>query len=132
MLGANLVAFQTYNYARHFLSNCTRILGYEYTPSGLEANGNLVSIGIHPIGIDVDRVRQNCLHPGVQPKLNVMREKYKGKKIIVGRDKLDPVKGVLQKLESFEKFLQDYPEWRNKASQSFVHWTVKKKSSQTY
>lgn len=43
-----------------------------------------------------------------------MRERYANKKIIVGRDKLDPVKGILQKLEAYEKFLDDYPEWRGK------------------
>ncbi|KAI9311095.1 glycosyltransferase family 20-domain-containing protein [Dichotomocladium elegans] len=114
MLHANLVGFQTYNYARHFISNCTRILGYEYTPTGVDANGVIVSIGIHPIGIDVDLTRQNCLHHGVQPKLDAILQKFKDKKIIVGRDKLDPVKGVLQKFESFEYFLEHYPEWRNK------------------
>ncbi|KAI9010950.1 glycosyltransferase family 20-domain-containing protein [Phycomyces nitens] len=114
MLGANLVAFQTYNYARHFSSNCTRILGFEYTPSGVDANGTIVALGIYPIGIDVERTRYNCKRPGVQPKMNAIREKYAGKKIIVGRDKLDPVKGVLQKLEAFEKFLTDYPEWHEK------------------
>lgn len=74
----------------------------------------MVGIGIHPIGIDVDWTRANCLHSGVQPKLNAILSKFKDKKIIVGRDKLDPVKGVLQKLDSFEYFLENYPEWRDK------------------
>ena len=29
MLGADLVAFQTYAYARHFVSSCVRVCGYE-------------------------------------------------------------------------------------------------------
>ena len=69
------------------------------------------------------------LRPGIQPKLEALRNLYEGKKIIVGRDKLDVVKGVIQKvlfpscflsyshhlstpqLRAFEKLLQDYPEW---------------------
>lgn len=43
-----------------------------------------------------------------------IREMYAGKKIIIGRDKLDSTKGVLQKLNAFEQFLNRYPEWRNK------------------
>ncbi|KAG1220110.1 hypothetical protein G6F68_021286 [Rhizopus microsporus] len=39
---------------------------------------------------------------------------YADKKIIIGRDKLDSTKGVVQKLHAFEKFLRDYPEWRKK------------------
>lgn len=38
------------------------------------------------------------LRPGVQPKLLALQSLYEGKKIIVGRDKLDVVKGVLQKV----------------------------------
>lgn len=36
--------------------------------------------------------------PGIQPKLEALKALYEGKKIIVGRDKLDVVKGVLQKV----------------------------------
>jgi trehalose-6-phosphate synthase len=36
--------------------------------------------------------------PGIKPKLDALRTLYEGKKIIVGRDKLDVVKGVLQKV----------------------------------
>ncbi|KAI8366275.1 glycosyltransferase family 20-domain-containing protein [Choanephora cucurbitarum] len=114
MLGANIIAFQTYNYARHFASNCTRIMGCEYTPSGIIRNGILTQIEVYPIGIDVERTRHHCQSPGVEPKAKAIRKRYATKKIIVGRDKLDPVKGVLQKLEAFESFLVDFPAFRDK------------------
>lgn len=38
--------------------------------------------------------------PGVEPKVAALRSLYEGKKIIVGRDKLDVVKGVLQKVDA--------------------------------
>ncbi|KAI8331467.1 glycosyltransferase family 20-domain-containing protein [Blakeslea trispora] len=114
MLGANIVAFQTYSYARHFASNCTRIMGCEYTPSGIIQNGTLTQIEVYPIGIDVERTRHHCKSPGVEPKAKAIRKRYGNKKIIVGRDKLDPVKGVLQKLEAFESFLTDFPDLRDK------------------
>ena len=43
-------------------------------------------------------LRSYSLRPGIQPKLEALRALYKGKKIIVGRDKLDVVKGVVQKV----------------------------------
>ncbi|RGB26990.1 glycosyltransferase family 20 protein [Rhizophagus diaphanus] len=112
MLGANQIGFQTYSYSRHFISNCTRILGYETTPNGVDFEGSLVSIGTFPIGIDVERVEAQRKHSDVAPKMATIREMYADKKIIVGRDKLDSVKGVIQKLHSFEKFLEEYPEWQ--------------------
>ncbi|RUO95417.1 hypothetical protein BC936DRAFT_144096, partial [Jimgerdemannia flammicorona] len=108
----------TYSYSRHFISSCTRVLGYESTPKGVDAHGHVIAVGTFPIGIDADRVNVYRKEPGVMPKMNAIREMYAGKKIIVGRDKLDLVKGVMQKLAAFEKFLIDYPEWRNKV---FLH-----------
>ena len=56
MLGANLVCFQTYSYSRHFASTCIRVCGYESTPGGIDANGQVTAIAYCPIGIDVSRV----------------------------------------------------------------------------
>ncbi|KAI7848536.1 glycosyltransferase family 20-domain-containing protein [Circinella umbellata] len=113
MASADLVGFQTYSYARHFISSCTRVLGYESTLVGVNANAHQVSVGTFPIGIDIDRVNRFRKQPGVQPKMDAIRSMYTDKKIIIGRDKLDQTKGVLQKLRAFEQFLHDYPEWRN-------------------
>ena len=35
LLGADLVGFHTYDYARHFLSACTRLIGIQATPTGI-------------------------------------------------------------------------------------------------
>lgn len=36
--------FHTYDYARHFVSACTRILGLEGTPDGVEDQGKLTRV----------------------------------------------------------------------------------------
>ncbi|KAG0193419.1 threalose-6-phosphate phosphatase [Apophysomyces sp. BC1034] len=114
ILGANLVGFQTYGYARHFISTCTRVLGCESTKLGVNVKGNIVSIGTFPIGIDVERIDRFRKQPGVQPKVDAIRSMYHGKKIIIGRDKMDSAKGLLHKLRAYKKFLHDYPQWRGK------------------
>ncbi|KAF9416520.1 threalose-6-phosphate phosphatase [Podila epigama] len=110
LLGSSQIGFQTYSYARHFISCCTRVNGYESTPRGVDAKGSTVWVGTFPIGIDAERVERQRKAPGVLPKIDAIRNLYKDKRIIVGRDKLDPVKGVQQKLQAFEKFLITYPE----------------------
>jgi trehalose 6-phosphate synthase/phosphatase len=114
MLGANLVCFQTYSYARHFSSSCVRVCGYESAPSGIDIQGVITTVMHCPVGIDAGRVEKDSHRPGIAPKMETLRNLYQGKKIIVGRDKLDVVKGILQKLRAFEKFLRDYPQWRGK------------------
>lgn len=37
-------SFHTYDYARHFVSACTRILGFEGTPEGVEDQGRLTRV----------------------------------------------------------------------------------------
>lgn len=52
--------------------------------------------------------------PEVSTKITSLREMFQGKRVIIGRDKLDRIKGVTHKLAGFDKFLNDYPEWRSK------------------
>ena len=112
MLGANVVSFQTYAYSRHFISTCIRVCGYESAQGGVEANGSFTAVTHCPIGIDIKRVSHDRDVPGVTPKMEALRSLYKDKKIIIGREKLDPAKGVYNKLQAFEKLLEVYPEWR--------------------
>ncbi|KAM3586532.1 Trehalose-6-P synthase/phosphatase complex subunit [Umbelopsis sp. WA50703] len=111
VLKADLVGFQTYSFARHFLQTCSRILSLEANPSGIQMDSHYVSIGIFPIGIDIASLNEKRKNPDVDRWMEVLKEKYAGKKIIVARDKLDSIKGVRQKMLAFEKFLTNYPEW---------------------
>ncbi|KAK0560985.1 hypothetical protein OC844_003460 [Tilletia horrida] len=113
MLGSDLACFQAFSYSRHFLSSCIRVCGFEASSNTVESpSGHTTSISYNPIGIDADRVRRDASAVGVQPKIAAIREMYRGKKIIIGRDKLDVVRGVTQKLQAFYKLLADFPEWR--------------------
>lgn len=52
VLKADLIGFHTYDYVRHFISSCTRILGLEGNPYGVEENGSLTRVAAFPIGIN--------------------------------------------------------------------------------
>jgi len=114
VLGSNLVGFQSYSYSRHFSSCCTRILGFPSDTSGVDAYGARVEVGVFPIGIDAAKVAAAAWSDSVNKKYDALKKLYAGKKLIVGRDRLDSVRGVAQKLMAFERFLENYPEWREK------------------
>ncbi|RDA89474.1 hypothetical protein CP533_3632 [Ophiocordyceps camponoti-saundersi (nom. inval.)] len=114
VLGANLIGFQSYSYSRHFLSCCTRILGFPSDTLGVDTYGSRVQVGVFPVGIDTAKVESLAWSDSVSAKLDALRALYAGKKIIVGRDRLDSVRGVTQKLQAFDRFLQLYPEWRER------------------
>jgi trehalose 6-phosphate synthase/phosphatase len=114
ILGANLVGFQSYSYSRHFSSCCTRILEFPSDAIGVDAYGTRVEVGVFPIGIDVAKVEEMAWSPSVVEKYEALKKLYEGKKIVVGRDRLDSVRGVAQKLMAFDRFLENYPEWSEK------------------
>ncbi|KAG0239206.1 hypothetical protein BGX31_002981 [Mortierella sp. GBA43] len=114
LLGADLVGFQTYSFARHFLQTCSRILSVESSPKGIQLENTVVNVGIFPIGIDMKGLNTKRQDPEVAQWVKELKEKYTGMKLIVARDKLDYIKGVRQKMLAFERFLNLYPEWQGK------------------
>ncbi|KAH8724498.1 glycosyltransferase family 20-domain-containing protein [Phaeosphaeriaceae sp. PMI808] len=115
VLGANMIGFQSYSYSRHFSSCCTRILGYESSSAGVDAYGAHVAVDVFPIGINAASTQRQAFgDPEIDERIKGIRELYAGKKIIIGRDRLDAVRGVVQKLQAFETFLEKYPKWQGK------------------
>lgn len=114
-LGATMIGFQSYSYSRHFNSCCKRILGFDSSSAGVDAYGAHVAVDVFPIGIDAAAVQKAAFaDPIIEQNIASIRQLYAGKKIIVGRDRLDIVRGVAQKLQAYEIFLERYPEWRDK------------------
>ncbi|KAJ7480172.1 alpha,alpha-trehalose-phosphate synthase [Mycena galericulata] len=122
LLAANLIGFQTANYARHFRQTVSRIMSYEALPRGIqvsegEGEGRLirfVDVGVFPMGIDVQQLEEKKREPEVAEWVQVLKQRYAGMKIVVGRDKLDEIQGVRHKLLAFQAFLEKYPEFQHK------------------
>ena len=112
ILGANLIGFQTQEYCRHFLQTCNRLLCVEATAEGIQLEDRFVNVSTFPIGIDPCALNQRRAESDVLEWLDRIQAKYADKKLIVARDKLDNVRGVRQKLLSYELFLNKYPEMR--------------------
>ncbi|SPO21018.1 probable TPS1 - alpha,alpha-trehalose-phosphate synthase, 56 KD subunit [Ustilago trichophora] len=114
ILHCDLIGFHTYDYARHFLSSCTRILGLPTMPNGAEFEGRYVHVGTYPIGIEPSQFEDGLKRESVKERIKSLQRRFEGVKIIVGVDRLDYIKGVPQKLHALETFLQDHPEWVGK------------------
>ncbi|KAJ1987412.1 Trehalose-6-P synthase/phosphatase complex synthase subunit [Dimargaris cristalligena] len=114
VLSSDLLGFHTYDYARHFLSSCTRILGLSTMPNGVEFEGRMVHVGTFPIGIEPSKFTEGLEKPSIQKRIAVLEEQFKDKIVIVGVDRLDYIKGVPQKIHGLEVFLEKHPEYQGK------------------
>jgi HAD superfamily hydrolase (TIGR01484 family) len=68
------------------------------------------------MGIDLARLQGYLASDAVKEKMKLIGGLFQGKKVIVGRDTMDHVKGIQHKLDAFEKFLELYPEWHEKVA----------------
>ena len=114
MLGANLIGFQAYAYARHFTSCCTRVLGLEASLQRIDYEGAPVELAVIPTGIDATEATEMLKSSEVKEKYDRFIELYHGMAVIVGIDRLNHGKGIIHKLTAYEQFLKDHPEWVGK------------------
>ncbi len=114
LVGADVIGFHTYDYARHFRSACMRVLGYEAKPDTIEAEGRRVRLLVAPIGIAPERFERLARDTRTQMRLERLRGQFRDRKVILGVDRLDYSKGLTHKLRAFERFLKRYGEWRNR------------------
>lgn len=113
MLASNVIGFQTEDHCQHFKQTCSRILYVETTDCGIQREHSFVKITASPLGIDPTQLQKDIESLHVKFHADELTQKYHehGLKVIVGRDKLDHVKGVLHKIRSFGEFLRLHPEW---------------------
>lgn len=116
LLGADLIGFQTDEYCHHFLQSCSRLRRLEVSVSGVQFNNRFVHVRSRPLGIDYESL--NLLRQSVEVKdwISSIAQRYRGKHLIVARDRLDVPGGIKQKLMAYELFLETYPRWRESVS----------------
>lgn len=95
-------------------------LGVESMPTELEINGKTIRLGAHPVGVNVSYIKELFKQPQVAQEIAEMKEHTRGKKIILSIERLDYVKGPLEKLKAFNQFLQDYPEFHGRVELIYI------------
>ena len=115
LLGANLIGFHTYDYVRHFLSSVLRILGLENSLGRIHLeDGTTVQTDAFPIGIDYKKFEQAGNNRLAKSTVKKLTKKAAGKKVILSVDRADYSKGMPERLDAYELFLKQNPEYHEK------------------
>jgi trehalose 6-phosphate synthase len=116
LLGADVVSFQTEEYRENFLRACLR-LRPDATADGAVLrlpDGRTVLTATHPISIDAHGLRTQAQSEAVERDLDRLRRQFSGRRVLVGVDRLDYTKGIVERLRAIELLLENRRDLRGK------------------
>ena len=116
----DLVGFQTETDRGHLLDYLVREAGarVEEREGGavVRAFRRAFRVETHPIGIDTRHVERNAAKAESSREFERLRVSLAGRRLIVGVDRLDYSKGLVQRFDAFAHFLRAYPRHLNRVS----------------
>jgi len=114
MLGADLIGFHTFDDVRHFISAATHLLDLHVDANMIRTQQRAVAVEPFPMGIDSEKFSMLSSDHTVLEHIDSLKGYYKDQKILLSIDRLDYSKGIIQRLEAFDLFLQEHPEYHEK------------------
>jgi trehalose 6-phosphate synthase len=119
ILHYDLIGFQTERDRWNFI-RCVRRLFPGALVSGpqrsqlIEYDGRVTRVGAFPISIDFEGFNQHASSQEVADEAWYIHERLPERKLVLGVDRLDYTKGILERLEAFEILLEKYPDLHDK------------------
>lgn len=116
LLGSDLLGFHTVRYVEHFQDAAEQLLDLQVDRQNGSVffRGREVKVRALPMGIDWAAFAKLASDPGVRSRALRMRQTAGVDYILLGVDRLDYTKGILERLEAFELFLNRYPAYRRR------------------
>ena len=118
MLNCDQIGFHSFEYARHFLTCCRRVLDLkDHTErqgfSVVEYHGRDVRITVAHANIESRLVTSKLIEPLCQTTIRSLRNELQieGRVVISGIERLELMQGITNKLLGYEQFLNEHPSW---------------------
>lgn len=119
LLGADLIGFHTNDYVQHFLQSIRQILGYDNILRSVTTQERNITVDTFPISIDYNKFHKASNDSDTFIERNKIKKKLYGNQLIVSVDRLDYAKGLINRLNSYELFLEKHPQCRKKVTYLF-------------
>jgi trehalose 6-phosphate synthase len=110
LLGADVVSFHTEVYRRNFLRACGRLLA----GTGVHIHGAAVTLPDRrvvrttsaPISIDAAEFSRLAKDPATESEIAALNEQFADRTLVLGTDRLDYTKGIIERLLAIELLLE--------------------------
>jgi trehalose 6-phosphate synthase len=116
LLAYDLVGFQTRRDLDCFRSAVAEVLG----PGALRPDdavqhgGRRTRLGVFPIGVDVESVQQESRQSQASDSVKRMSSGLLGRRCVIGVDRLDYSKGLVDRFLAYQRYMEAHPESLNR------------------
>ncbi|MBL7931814.1 MAG: bifunctional alpha,alpha-trehalose-phosphate synthase (UDP-forming)/trehalose-phosphatase [Bacteroidia bacterium] len=116
ILGADLIGFHTADYMQYFLRSIRQVLGYDINGRKIHCPDRVITVDAFPVSIDFNKFYHASDQPAIFEEKKLIRKKMSGRQLILSVDRLDYSKAIVNRLESFELFLERHKHFRGKVT----------------
>lgn len=114
VLGSDLIGFHTQSYVSNFTRSCLELEVARPSKSGLVVKNRAIKLSNFPIGINYDEITKIGHSSITKQKLSQLQTKYHGQKVVLIVDRLDPTKGLVQRVAAYRDLLSKQPQLHSK------------------
>ena len=118
LLGNDLLGFHIQPFCDNFLDSVEHNLKAEIDRKkcAIDYRGKTTLVQPFPISVDFDSISQDVGTEDVEREIASLRREHnlEGKYIGIGMDRMDYTKGIPERLQALDKFLEDYPDYQGK------------------
>ena len=112
----DLVGLQTPKYLRNLQETLRDELGSEVAGDVARYNDRTLKTGSFPVGADVQAFQEMAVSE-IPTRVSRFLENFpKDRQLILGVDRLDYTKGIIHRMQAFERLLDDRPELRGRVA----------------
>jgi len=109
MLAYDLIGFQTDDDRLNFADYLERELGLTGSGHAYTAGRRVVRLATFPIGIDAKAFAERAAKAAERKEISRLRSSLQGAKLAIGVDRVDYSKGLVNRLQAFDRLLQARP-----------------------
>ena len=109
MLAYDLIGFQTEEDQLNFLAYLKSDLGLHVSGDVVTSRYGTSRCSVFPIGIDADKFALQAHKAVSHPDVSRLRKSLNGEKLVIGVDRLDYSKGLINRVNAFDRMLTQHP-----------------------
>ncbi len=117
LLSADLLGFQTDNDLANFVASAQSYAGAEVIDAKLLKFGTRrIRLGVFPVEIDSRQFASTAAEMATSEPAIRLRRSLDTETMLLGIDRLDPTKGIPQRLAGYRRLLEKHPQWNGRAT----------------